>query len=95
VNYSEWEEYNGLPSDQEEDFYLIFCKYINQKGLDYNTAYNHFQPGTDTLVEFLEILENSTDWFNYTQMDEIFQELTLYLIQMSEEELGNDESELE
>ncbi len=92
MSYDKWEEYKGLPSDQEEDFYVIFCVYIEQKGLDYNKAYEHFQPGTDTLVNFLEILGNSTTWFNYTQMDEIFQELTLYLIQMSEEE-SDEESE--
>ncbi len=98
MNYSEWEEYKGLPSEQEEDFYSIFCQYVNQRGLDYDKAFIHFQPDTDTFVEFLEILENSTTWFDYTQMNEIFQELTLYLIQMSEEEIeddGTDESELE
>lgn len=93
MSYEAWEEYKGLPSEQEEDFYFIFCQYVSQKNLDYEKAFIHFQPGTDTLVEFLVILENSASWFDYTQMEEIFQEITLYLIQMSEEEIGYDDSD--
>lgn len=95
MNYSNWEEYEGLPSDQEEEFYNIFFNYINANSMDYNTAFNHFQPGTDTLVEFLTLLENETEWFNYTQMDEIFQELSLYLIQLEEEFSDGEDGELE
>ena len=87
MNYSKWEEYKGLPSDQEEDFYRIFCEYVNSQQLSYQQALVHFQPGSETLADFLILLEGATDWFDYRQMPEIFEELTLYLLQMEDDEL--------
>lgn len=89
MNYEAWENYKGLPSGQEEDFYKIFCKYVNFNKLDYLSSMDHFMPGTDTLASFLEVLEKETDWFNYKQMGEIFQELSLYLLQMYDDEIDS------
>lgn len=75
------EEYRGLPSDQEEDLREIFYEWIDMKFPDESKQelIELFQPETDNFVSFLQELEDQTEWFDYSQVDQIYQEISLYI----------------
>lgn len=85
-SFDNFEEYIGLPSEQEEDLREIFYEFIINKDFNYQKASEYFQPGSETLADFLEQLEQETEWFDYTQMDALFQEISMYLEEMREDE---------
>jgi hypothetical protein len=95
MDKKKWENYNGLPSDQEEDLYELFISYMNENRLGcYEDAELFFKSGTDTFTFFILALEEQTTWFDYTQMPQIFDEISLYLEQLSEDfSLDGDDEE--
>jgi hypothetical protein len=87
MDLAKWENYKGLPSDQEEDLYELFVNCMNNEGImSYKDAEKYFRTGSDTFTTFLLLLEARTGWFDYTQMPQIFDEISLYLEQLREEE---------
>jgi len=74
--------YKGLPSDEEEQLYQLFSKIVYLNNLNYDSANEYFKPGKETFAYFLELLEQETEWFNYRQMDEIFDELSFYILDL-------------
>jgi len=72
----------GLSSDKEEELFMIFTEYTNELDMDYFDCLSYFMPGTDTLVGFLRHLEENTIWFDYTEMDEVFYEISIYIDSM-------------
>jgi hypothetical protein len=83
----EKEEYKGLPSEQEEELREIFWEFVTLKDLSKEEAEKYFDPKSQTFADFLIKLENETDWFDYTQMNDIFQELSIYISEMDEDNL--------
>lgn len=86
--FENFEEYKGLPSDQEEDLNEIFQEFISLKQFTPEQAWQYFQPDSQTFANFLIQLENETDWFDYTQMDQVFQEISIYIEDMKDD--GNE-----
>lgn len=83
----EREEYKGLPSEQEEDLREIFWEFVTLKDFSKEEAEKYFDPKSQTFTDFLIKLENETDWFDYTQMNDIFQELSIYINEMDEDDI--------
>jgi hypothetical protein len=91
MDLAKWENYKGLPSDQEEDLYELFVNCMNNVGISsYEDVKNYFKTGTDTFTQFLLVLEDRTEWFDYSQMPQIFDEISLYLEQLRESDEEND-----
>lgn len=84
--FENFEEYKGLPSEQEEDLREIFWEFVTLKGFSKEEAEKYFDPKSQTFTDFLIKLENETDWFDYTQMNDIFQELSIYITEIDEDE---------
>jgi hypothetical protein len=97
MDLKKWESYNGLPSEQEEDLYELFISFMNENNLsNYEEVELYFKSGTDTFTKFILALEAHTDWFDYTQMPQIFDEISLYIEQLNEdfeEEWGDDDND--
>ena len=80
--YEDFEEdYQGLPSEQEEDLFEIFHEWIDLKYPEHSKEelIEMFKPGTDSFVSFLQELESETRWFDYSQVEKIYQEISLYI----------------
>ena len=80
--YEDFEEdYQGLPSEQEEDLFEIFHEWIDLKYPEHSKEelIEMFKPGTDSFVRFLQELESETRWFDYSQVEKIYQEISLYI----------------
>jgi hypothetical protein len=92
--YEDFEEeeksYMGLSQDQEEDLREVFYELITKYNMDYKSAMEYFKPGSQTLANFFHDLESETTWFDYTQVDLVFEDISIYLM-----ELEIDEEELE
>jgi len=71
---------NELTEEQSEDLDEIFFEFVKNKKMNYEEAQKYFTPGTQNFANFLKVLEDETDWFDYTQMDSIFLELSDLLI---------------
>lgn len=84
--FENFETYKGLPSEQEEDLREIFWDLITQKDMNYEEAVEYFKPGTDTFHSFLMKLESELDWFDWRQMNEIFHEISIYLLDLEDDE---------
>lgn len=89
------EEYRGLSSEQEEDLFEIFHEWIDRKypDLSQEELVEVFKPGTDTFVEFLQELEEETTWFDYSQVDRIYQEISLYIDDLYTDDTEWDDQE--
>ena len=89
------EEYVGLPSNQEEDLFEIFHEWIDLKYPDASQGelIEIFKPGTDSFVKFLQELESETTWFDYSQVDQIFQEISLYIDDLYTDDVEWDDQE--
>ena len=96
-NFSLEEEYDGLNSSQEEELFEIFNEWVDKKypDLSKEDLIEKFTPGTDEFVEFLSELENETDWFDYTQIDKIYQEISIYINDLYEDDTEWDDTEYE
>lgn len=87
---------NELTEDQSEDLNEIFFEFVKNKNLDPDEAKEYFTPGTQNFANFLQHLEDETNWFDYTQMDGVLLELSNLLIEyerIETEEIEFDESE--
>jgi hypothetical protein len=89
------EEYVGLPSNQEEDLFEIFHEWIDLKYPDASQEelIEIFKPGTDSFVKFLQELESETTWFDYSQVEQIFQEISLYIDDLYTDDVEWDDQE--
>lgn len=94
--YEEFEEdYQGLPSEQEEDLFEIFHEWVDSKYPEHSKdeLIVMFKPGTDSFVQFLQELENETTWFDYTQVENIYQEISLYIDDLYTDDTEWDDQE--
>jgi len=89
------EEYVGLPSNQEEDLFEIFHEWIDLKYPDVSQEelIEIFKPGTDSFVQFLQELESETTWFDYSQVEQIFQEISLYIDDLYTDDVEWDDND--
>jgi hypothetical protein len=87
-NFSQEEEYDGLNSSQEEELFEIFNEWVDRKypDLSKEELIEQFLPGSDGFVDFLRELEEETEWFDYTQIDKIYQEISIYINDLYEED---------
>ena len=69
----------GLPSDQEHDLYEIFCDIVDTHDYDTEDCIEYFKQGTESFTNFLLLLEYKTNWFDYTQVDELIFDLECYI----------------
>lgn len=84
MDLKKWENFNGLPSEQEEDLYELFTSFMDMNDIEsYEDVKELFKSGTDTFTGFLLALEKNTDWFDFTQMPQIFDEISLYIEQLN------------
>ena len=72
---------NELTEKQTEDLNEIFFEFVKDKKMDFEEAQEYFTPGTQNFANFLQHLEDETTWFDYTQMDGVFLELSNLLIE--------------
>src|ERR1017187_1674256 len=87
-----FENFNeGLSSSQEDDLTEIFYEIINKKNLSPEGAWEYFQPKSQTFADFLVTLEEETDWFDYSQMDKVFHEISIYIENMKEDDIEWDD----
>lgn len=84
---------NELTEEQSEDLDEIFFEFVKNKKMNYEEAQKYFTPGTQNFANFLKVLEDETDWFDYTQMDSIFLELSDLLIEYERIEIEEVEFE--
>jgi len=87
---------NELTEDQSEDLNEIFFEFVKSKKLDPDDAKEYFTPGTQNFANFLQLLEDETTWFDYTQMDGVLLELSNLLIEyerIEAEEIEFEEAE--
>ena len=84
---------NELTEDQSEDLNEIFFEFVKSKKLDPDDAKEYFTPGTQNFANFLQLLEDETTWFDYTQMDGVLLELSNLLIEY--ERIETEEIEFE
>jgi hypothetical protein len=52
-----------------------------------------FKPGTDSFVRFLQELESETRWFDYSQVEKIYQEISLYIDDLYTDDTEWDDQE--
>jgi mRNA-degrading endonuclease HigB of HigAB toxin-antitoxin module len=87
-----FENFNeGLSPDQEDDLTEIFYEIISKKNLSPEEAWEYFQPKSQTFADFLITLEQETDWFDYSQMDKVFHEISIYIENMKEDDIEWDD----
>ncbi|MFD3000429.1 hypothetical protein ACFS7Z_08670 [Pontibacter toksunensis] len=80
---SEWLDYDGLPPEQEADLFILFhYETVNESICTYEKANKYFKPGSDSLAYFILSLEENTCWFDYTQIQQVMNEINLYLEQL-------------
>jgi hypothetical protein len=94
--YEDFEEdYQGLPSEQEEDLFEIFHEWIDLKYPEHSKEelIEMFKPGTDSFVRFLQELESETRWFDYSQVEKIYQEISLYIDDLYTDDTEGDDQE--
>lgn len=87
---------NELTEEQTEDLNEIFFEFVKNKQMDSEEANKYFTPGTQNFANFLQLLEDETTWFDYTQMDGVLLELSNLLIEyerIETEEIEFDEAE--
>lgn len=86
---SDW----GLNPEEYEDLYELFREVIDSKNLDYEGALEYFNPKSNTFVSFLSDLEERCDWFDYRNMDNLFDELSVMINELDEDfiDLSDDE----
>ena len=87
---------NELTEDQSEDLNEIFFEFVKSKKLDPDDAKEYFTPGTQNFANFLQLLEDETTWFDYTQMYGVLLELSNLLIEyerIEAEEIEFEEAE--
>lgn len=85
-----------LTEDQIEDLNEIFFEFVLRKNMSWEEAQEYFTPGTQSFANFLQLLEDETTWFDYTQMDGVLLELSNLLIEyerIETEEIEFDETE--
>ena len=82
---------NELTEKQTEDLNEIFFEFVKDKKMDFEEAQEYFTPGTQNFANFLQHLEDETTWFDYTQMDGVFLELSNLLIEYETIETEEDE----
>lgn len=82
-----------LTEDQIEDLNEIFFEFVKNKKLSWEEANKFFVPGTQNFANFLQLLEDETTWFDYTQMDGVLLELSNLLIEY--ERIETEEIEFE
>ncbi len=87
-------EYMGLDPEQEEDLRVVFWEIVTNNDLDYKSAMEYFKPDSQTFANFLKELEQETNWFDYTQMELVFEDISIYLMELEQDEdSDSDESE--
>jgi hypothetical protein len=87
---------NELTEEQTEDLNEIFFEFVKDKKMDSEEAQEYFTPGTQNFANFLQLLEDETTWFDYTQMDGVLLELSNLLIDyetIETEEIEFEEAE--
>jgi hypothetical protein len=84
---------NELTEEQTEDLNEIFFEFVKDKKVDSEEAQEYFTPGTQNFANFLQHLEDETNWFDYTQIDGVLLELSNLLIEY--EEIENEEGEFD
>lgn len=70
-----------LTEEQTEDLNEIFFEFVKNKQMDSEEANKYFTPGTQNFANFLQLLEDETTWFDYTQIDGVLLELSNLLIE--------------
>mgnify|MGYP001305518737 CR=1 FL=1 len=91
--FENYEEYKGLPSEQEEDLREIFWDFVTLKNMSKDEVEEYFNPKSETFADFLMKLERETDWFDWTQMDDIFQEISVYISEIDEDDVEWDDED--
>ncbi len=85
IDYSKWEHYEGLPPGQEDDLYLLFIDKLTSESIrTYKEANDYFQSGSDSFTNFILNLEERTTWFDYTQINQVLNEINLYIEQLKQ-----------
>ena len=84
-----------MPSEQEEDLFEIFHEWIDLKYPEHSKEelIEMFKPGTDSFVSFLQELESETRWFDYSQVEKIYQEISLYIDDLYTDDTEWDDQE--
>jgi len=82
----EQKDFMGLYPEQEEDLREVFWELVTKYNMDYKAAVEYFKPDSQTFANFLRDLEKETDWFDYTQMDLVFEDISIYLMELQIEE---------
>lgn len=76
------ENINVLSSNQQDDLYELFAENVNKLDLDYEKCVKYFEKGSDTFVRFFLQLEENTEWFDYSQAEDVINELSIFISEM-------------
>lgn len=88
---------NQLTDDQIDELTEIVIDYVDYKKMNSEESQEYFKPGTQNFADFLKHLEDETDWFDYTQMDSLMDELSFIIneldaIEKEENEFDDSDS---